>query len=432
MPLRELKQLVLRLIAEESIRPGGGDEEVEQQARVGKMISDAFLDLAPIKAQLASSTSTVEDIVRHQLQRVDAIAEKELSSDDRRRFDRFVDALKKRSGKLCSDCVRPAQQACSNGTGDAKLLEHPGLCIKKINDCYETMLVLAKRLIDSWGFAEGANQTDTCTVELERHFIGGHGRARAPPGKRHHVSGTTVFNDPVEIGFRRTTIKVELDGRFFNLETLHCVPWIFAHELFCHAFQGRTGVSRDPCERDCPFYEGWMDEVAFRVLVEGVYERLNLPGKQIPLANVMLDNPMHVVTEAGEFRKWRYGPKNADGTYPYPQSNWFEGSLAVEDLYQFFVSRNRRNDPHPTALKLMCRLSYLIQSKNPTPLQASELTLCLGLLAAEARRQDLADEADQVYDIIWQDCEIPIWINMLKDECMRRGLWDAALDNTFN
>jgi len=83
-------------------------------------------------------------------------------------------------------------------------------------------------------------------------------------------------------------------------------------------------------------------------------------------------------------------------------------------------------------LKLMCRLSYLIQSKNPTPLQASELTLCLGLLAAEARRQDLADEADQVYDIIWQDCEIPIWINMLKDECMRRGLWDAALDNTFN
>jgi hypothetical protein len=51
---------------------------------------------------------------------------------------------------------------------------------------------------------------------------------------------------------------------------LLAIPYVFAHEIICHAYQ-KAGLGKDVlCERgdDCPFTEGWMDELAFNSLCE--------------------------------------------------------------------------------------------------------------------------------------------------------------------
>jgi len=415
MPLPEHKLLVLRLIATEQLRARPGSPNAAREEHVAQRISQEFLDDAGASDEYDSPQYTVQDLVSKQLKRVAPVRALFPAGADREFFDYLHKLLKQRVGQgLCKKCVGTRKQlACKDDAShDDRLLDEKGLCIADINACFNYLQAHVKKFLDKWGYEEGVKE-QPLEIQFCRGFIGGpRGGGRPKTRYRGSASGATVFQDEPQPGKRRSRITLELDGRFFDWKVLLSLPWLMTHELVCHAHQGRAGLVREPCERDCPFYEGWMDEVAAHVLEEIVVRRsVVVSGVERP---VLLDLYAKLVANQGEdFRRWRY--QTDDPGRGTPETTWELGQMAALHVLNFFHKRVVADEDYDAALGALVRLSMRIQRRDPTKAQAREIALKLGSLGAYgARNQCPADACRQIRDLMNSSMETTSWIEAMQ------------------
>jgi hypothetical protein len=223
---------------------------------------------------------------------------------------------------------------------------------------------------------------------------------------RWRVQAGTQFLDrdraPLAL-IRLTWTRGDLDW-----ESLLSSAWLIAHEFVCHAqrLPARDGSPRTPSGEDCPFYGGWMEEVAYalfstRVVGSSYVGPDAMPPSPSPVVVTAsdegseADDRLWVRAHLGEmarvatdFRRDRYGT-GADGRrQPVPAGDslanrsvgrpmghlfaqqWELGAQAGRVLWRFLASctsyelvekRNR------AALGQLVSLSFRIQSAAPSP-----------------------------------------------------------------
>lgn len=413
MPLPDHKRLVLRLIAIEELRPRPGTRSADAEERIAERVRSAFLDVSGAEGEFESADVTVQALIQQQLERVVPVRSLMRSQTEVAIFDRFFAQLRARvANKLCKKCAGGGLKPCKDAyLYDSQLLESRGLCIEVINKCYGYIREQIEAIHETWGLDDSAVH-QPIDVQFKRHFVGGD-----PKGTRSKdrylgaVGGFTDFDDDPHPGRRLSKVTLELDGRSFERRALLSIPYVIAHELVCHAFQGRIGVKRTSCERDCPFYEGWMDEVASLLLDAIVVRGEHIPrgAKRPALFN---EHASHVSKAMSDFRKWRY--KTDEPGRGSPETTWEQGQLAAQNALSFFRLRIVAGKDYDLALKLLVRLSRCIQRRDPTRDEASQIVLALDALSAFAA----SDKGSRVFsndlhDLMFSPIQTTAWIKEL-------------------
>jgi len=208
-----------------------------------------------------------------------------------------------------------------------------------------------------------------------------------PAPARWRIQAGTQFLDqpraPLAV-IRLTWTAGELDW-----ESLLSSAWLIAHEFVCHAQRllPRDGSPRTPSGRDCPFYGGWMEEVAYALFCTRVAGASYIgPDAMPPVPHGVVvaasdegpeaDDRLWVGAHLGEmarvavdFRRDRYGT-GMDGRRHLFAQQWELGAHAVRLLWRFLASctsyevvekRNR------AALAQLVSLSFRIQSATRSP-----------------------------------------------------------------
>lgn len=138
-------------------------------------------------------------------------------------------------------------------------------------------------------------------------------------------------------------------------EPLARLPWLLTHEFLCHVYQepAEPAVSAEPvwgCRSDCPFFEGWMDEVAF-----GLFSVYVAPGWR--------ERP-EIAQAADDLRKERYLGAQP-GERGLITRQWALGREAAGVLMRFFegcAAYDREETRRRAALAQLTGLSFRIQT----------------------------------------------------------------------
>ena len=213
------------------------------------------------------------------------------------------------------------------------------------------------------------------------------GQSSTPVSARWRIQASTQFLDQPRAplaAIRLTWARGELDR-----ESLLSSAWLMAHEFVCHAqrLPPRDGSPRTPSGKDCPFYGGWMEEVAYALFSTRVAGTSYVgPDAMAPARSTVLvtaseegseaDDRLWVGEHLGEmarvamdFRRDRYGT-GADGRRHLFAQQWELGAQAVRVLWRFLASctsyellekRNR------AALAQLVGLSFRIQGATRSP-----------------------------------------------------------------
>jgi hypothetical protein len=205
---------------------------------------------------------------------------------------------------------------------------------------------------------------------------------------RWRIQASTRFVDqaraPLAV-IRLTWPKDELDR-----QSLLSSAWLIAHEFVCHVqrLPPPDGSPRTPSAQDCPFYGGWMEEVAYAIfstrVAGNVYVGPDALPPPTPPSSVVsasedgseADDTLWVREHLGEmarvamdFRRDRYGT-GVDGSRHLLAQQWELGAQAARVLWRFLATctsyelvekRNR------AALAQLVSLSFRIQTAARSP-----------------------------------------------------------------
>lgn len=174
-----------------------------------------------------------------------------------RTLDRFIQTL---VSFRCADCAGQEERICP-GDFEAANLEGKALCIEPLKDCFHLIVEMVRAVYQEAVASEPedvARLHDAC-VEFSTSFV----RPNNLSGlfSNGHVSAETEWQR--ENAVVVLVIKVDL----FDELSYQQVPYLLAHELICHAFQGRPPDGKQ-VDFTCAWSEAWMDCVAMYALEE--------------------------------------------------------------------------------------------------------------------------------------------------------------------
>jgi hypothetical protein len=264
------------------------------------------------------------------------------------------------SPQLCDSCRNlpgSAGHIC-DGRGrqkDQEQVTSAGLCLSLLREMHDQIVPRLERLVGEWGFPSQPG-----IVSSLAHAWGtgwpGHPK-RDTPGTEPKVGASTEFFD-TPTG-RHAEVRVELAADDLDWPSLLMVPWLFAHEYVCHVLQLpiRASAPRGTCRRACPFFEGWMDEVALQLFESQVVPSLN--AKQWPLVS---NHRKALIEAAYQHHIWRYDL--APGAARKPEApEWWLGVEAARVVLEFFQLASSPIGP----LRQLVALSFNIQRAAPLP-----------------------------------------------------------------
>ncbi len=183
------------------------------------------------------------------------------------------------------------------------------------------------------------------------------------PG-RWRVQGKTEFLDDsrAPLAEIRLELQAPLDG-----DSLFAVAWVIAHELVCHAQQvpPRDARPRVASTEDSPFFEGWMDEVAYALF----RARAVSDAADGAATGFVGRHALQIVTAAANFRRDRYEVRREAGPHPFTRQ-WELGATAARILLRFFqtcAAYEQEERRERAALAQLVSLSYRIQGATPSP-----------------------------------------------------------------
>jgi hypothetical protein len=195
------------------------------------------------------------------------------------------------------------------------------------------------------------------------------------PGGRWRIQASTQFLDQERAPsalLRLMWIKGELD-----VDSLLSAAWLIAHEFVCHVqrLPTRDGAPRAPWRDDCPFFEGWMDEVAYGLFHARVLSQPAEAGASVQ-TEPQSEQDVWVRTHLGEMarvatdcRRDRYGTGHDGKRYLFARQ-WELGAQAARVLRRFLASctsYDQEERRSRTALIQMIGLSFRIQAAVHSP-----------------------------------------------------------------
>jgi hypothetical protein len=166
---------------------------------------------------------------------------------------------------------------------DNRVITQYGLCIQPLREMLDLLVALASEIYTA--VAEDLPRprvmlsTDHTHSDNHRGILGTHGMAGW-----HRVEEDSTGSWSV--------VGLTIRDQAFKWESFCSAFYQIMHEVFCHGFQGVAQGSAkrshaDPC---CAWSEGWMDELAFRIVTETLSDRHS-------------GLPSWVQSAAGDFRR---------------------------------------------------------------------------------------------------------------------------------
>jgi hypothetical protein len=335
-----------------------------------------------------------------------------LEAPVRAQMKRPMLALRRAVRKVnCADCSLKSAHQCNGASEDKddRQLDQPGLCIKLLHDLFQDVVTRYAQWIDRWVFdGEVEHRTDlTLLFSTRAHAEYAYDRA----GPEWKICGSTRFVDPLQ--GRVSLIKLSISYEELDWSSLCAAFWILVHEFVCHAQQGGpTASARVPCLPSCHFFEGWMDEIANRLLLADLDA-----GLFSKTACDFVKNNAPSLRQAAEgYRNNRYGWCPGDRRHKYA-AQWDLGVKAVAAVDRFLQSfdADERSATSERSLPPLLRLSFRIVAAAPNPKQAEKLVIGLLTAAYSAPRKGI-DLAGRLYALITGPIgDLYSWINELQD-----------------
>ena len=290
----------------------------------------------------------------------------------------------------CASCAQGGgghQCLGSNAQRDDAQISGTGLCLAVLRQCVEHVTARCAQALIDWGW-----QGDARTVAALAHRWGtrwpGPPQWESPSGDWKVRAATDFLDDPTT-GVRLAEIALAFEVDDLDWTSLLSVPWLVAHEFVCHVQQlpPAGGAARQGPSPACPFFEGWMDEVAGQLLLADLVAGWLGP----PQAGFVQRHRAAIAAVVGPHRAQRYG--EAPGAKVHVHAGqWKIGRDAARQAGEFFaLTAQRANHPErlETGLRMLLGLSVRIQAAAPTEDELKPL--CEACLYATTKALDQPD-----------------------------------------
>lgn len=211
----------------------------------------------------------------------------------------------------------------------------------------------------------------------------------------------------------RLAIKEPLDW-----ESLLVVAWVIAHEFVCYAQQvpPRDARPRVASRENGPFFEGWMDEVAYALFKSRVLS----DSPDAPAPGFLHKYAQQISAAVANFRNDRYEAGPGGNTHPLARQ-WELGAQAARILWRFFetcAAYEREETRRRAALAQLVGLSYRIQGATSSPDSLRRIVNgCL--LAGQAALSFMrGDQRARLLQLLTQPIpETTVWIYEIESLC---------------
>lgn len=389
MQLAALKELTVRFIA------------AEMRAKTPQpLLTDLLKEFSTVNPDHLARSDSLSKFLGDQQRRAWKNIQPKIKTADRKQADADVAELKRRiTQRSCLGCKREDAKnkqtpyICGTGAASRDELQvaRVGNCIRPIRSLYEYWHQVVVTLISEWAFAG----TDAGLQDLAVTFSTECEDAASiaiDPNQPYQVSGATEFLDDHVLPARASDVSLSFTTALLDWNSILAIPWLLAHELVCHTFQGKRSPGKARyCEADCPLYEGWMDEVAFRLLQGNLASGWTMSAAV--KSPFLSQYEQQILNEAAAYRRWRYGEgPSAPASVHAPQ--WNIGRSAAEDALRFF-ERWHQSEQLETrkywALRKVMTLSFRLMRLDPAE-HASEVVFELGRVCAEGVQEEATPE----------------------------------------
>jgi hypothetical protein len=218
-------------------------------------LAKSFLGRLPDAVQASSSAENLDLFVADQARvgqaLVSALFTAPLSAVGQNLLTR---ALAETSASRCASC--PGRKTagagiCNDSPSDHSTIAGGAACLAVVHDAFDFARALAEHMLeDAFGIAFPLD------IRLKTSFL----LSGDLTASNRHDDG----EHPVDV------VDISLPRWGFDFPSLARLPYLFAHEIICHAIQGRAGFdgTRRAGSGECPWSEGWMDRLAAEAVEE--------------------------------------------------------------------------------------------------------------------------------------------------------------------
>jgi hypothetical protein len=258
-------------------------------------------------------------------------------------LDKTVSDVQRQMGSVCcAQCAGPGSPICQgeNVDADSVIVEKGGQCILPLKETFHVAAEIARAYYRR--FAKKQFQNVPAKILFHTKEEGGKPHQFDLSLVPFQVSGVTEFE--VTATKWVTIVSLVLWVEEFDWDTYLACPYVFLHELICHAFKRPFPQSARESKQPDIFAEGWMDWVALLIL-EKEYPNLASWWQSVAKAQKnSTKKPAFPLRDRGQVkvaRMYHEGRLNCDHENAPPVCvDWQRGKEAAEklrDLMQVLV-----------------------------------------------------------------------------------------------
>lgn len=323
------------------------------------------------------------------------------------------------SSFACKTCAGPRGHQCDgiDEKRDDEQIDSRGLCLGLVREMRDHVAARMDRAVTRWGAVQETDQS-VPAYRWATQWVGGP-RWQLPTAQW-KADAATRFLD--EGNFRVAEVALTLAVEEIDWDSLLVIPWLFTHEFVCHVSQAApmSGQARKECRRFCPFFEGWMDEVSYKI-----FEADMVSGWLGRTRSTFLNAHREAfVQAASDFRRERYGTGPATNRRLLA-AQWNLGAEAARTLLRFFESASPQDEEETVrrvALSQLLTLSFRIQRATATPHDLDRVVSgCLLAGSVGLTADDLNARASLLNLLTEPITAFSTWIEELEEFCSSAG-----------
>jgi hypothetical protein len=293
---------------------------------------------------------------------------------------------------------------------DAAQITNSGLCLRLIHEIHNDIVGRLENTVQSWTWPDSPSTVALLTHRWSTRWSGPPQTLR--PTADPKIAGSTHFLDERSPEKRLAEMRLSLTVDHLDWPSLLTVSWLFAHEFVCHVLQlpQDSGTPREPCRPGCPFFEGWMDEVAAQL----VHAYLWCGWLGDTGSSFVRSHGLAMVEAMERHRLWRY-----DAIQSVLAPQWKLGRDAARAVRQVFVetapaAKHEDAQRRRLALAELVGLSFRIQVAARSTSHLDDLVGACLVASARAASADPSRRGRILECLTRPIGDICNWINELR------------------
>ncbi|WP_315772313.1 MULTISPECIES: hypothetical protein [unclassified Bradyrhizobium] len=292
--LAQIKSLVARLsisITLEARSLNGGEKELEANKQANRTRYNIVKLLVAEADRLEQHSGRLDDA----LKKLSKIAKEEVVEGSGAAFEDLRNRLNELARSFarvdCKQCAGELERICCGDPAIDEANLSAGLCIALLHDSLACIVQQACR-----AYADAAVRVPVIRLSIEST----HRDQDADLFREFNISG---FCDVIQDEALTSYVVLSIKQGTFDWTAMCGVPYIFAHEVMCHAFQSLHSRVRAIADGKCLWSEAWMDRLAFEMCKHW----LERPPRTFP--KWFLADVLEIEDQASAIHKFRYTPR---------------------------------------------------------------------------------------------------------------------------